>query len=343
MIKFFRKIRRNLLQKNRIGKYLLYAFGEIILVVIGILIALQLNNINEEKANEEKIISILKEVQKDLKTDIVRAKQHFDRYIKEDSIQNLIFNNKYTYKDYKDDKAPLIGSLYNAFVPLRNGFDNLNNNLNLVPTKYDSIVNELKILYTIDFSYIYRYNERIQKTVYEHIDVIFAKDWALDFNRNIRSEKLINFFYSDPYYKSYLIKYLNDRVNLTSETQYLRFKAKELYKKISKLTGNTENLFDAINYNNPDTTVVNLMIGTYQLKEFIGNGWHKKIKIAHKDQNLTMTLTNNENDNFETTLTHQNNTVFSMNPGAMYIRVEKNKITIFDSTSGNATYTKSED
>ena len=49
MIKLIRKIRQRLLIKNNISKYLLYAIGEIILVVIGILIALQFNNWNEQK------------------------------------------------------------------------------------------------------------------------------------------------------------------------------------------------------------------------------------------------------------------------------------------------------
>ncbi len=44
MIKFFRKIRYDLVDKNKIGKYLKYATGEIVLVVIGILIALSINN-----------------------------------------------------------------------------------------------------------------------------------------------------------------------------------------------------------------------------------------------------------------------------------------------------------
>jgi uncharacterized membrane protein YgaE (UPF0421/DUF939 family) len=44
MIKFFRKIRKHLLAENKFSKYLIYAIGEIILVVIGILIALQINN-----------------------------------------------------------------------------------------------------------------------------------------------------------------------------------------------------------------------------------------------------------------------------------------------------------
>ena len=47
MIKFFRKIRQRLLSENKFSKYLFYAIGEIVLVVIGILIALQVNNKNE--------------------------------------------------------------------------------------------------------------------------------------------------------------------------------------------------------------------------------------------------------------------------------------------------------
>lgn len=52
MIKFFRKIRYDLMEKNNTGKYLKYAIGEIVLVVIGILIALSLNNWNESRKNE---------------------------------------------------------------------------------------------------------------------------------------------------------------------------------------------------------------------------------------------------------------------------------------------------
>lgn len=64
MIKFFRKIRYDLMEKNKTGKYLLYAIGEIVLVVIGILIALQINNNNElrkQKDEETKILLGIKE------------------------------------------------------------------------------------------------------------------------------------------------------------------------------------------------------------------------------------------------------------------------------------------
>ena len=57
MIKFFRKIRQKMLTENKISKYLLYAIGEIVLVVIGILIALQLNNLNEiDKVKDTEIL-----------------------------------------------------------------------------------------------------------------------------------------------------------------------------------------------------------------------------------------------------------------------------------------------
>ncbi|MEH6779908.1 DUF6090 family protein, partial [Maribacter arcticus] len=60
MIKFFRRIRQQLLTENKFSKYLLYAIGEIILVVIGILIALSINNWNEnrkQKLNDIKFLS----------------------------------------------------------------------------------------------------------------------------------------------------------------------------------------------------------------------------------------------------------------------------------------------
>ncbi|WP_460219143.1 DUF6090 family protein [Psychroserpens sp. MEBiC05023] len=53
MIKFFRHIRKSFIEQNKIGKYFKYAIGEIILVVIGILIALQINNWNENRMSQK--------------------------------------------------------------------------------------------------------------------------------------------------------------------------------------------------------------------------------------------------------------------------------------------------
>ncbi|MCA0154279.1 DUF6090 family protein [Winogradskyella vincentii] len=71
MIKFFRKIRYDLMEKNKTGKYLKYAIGEIILVVIGILIALQINNWNEKRKTTEIRNNYYQQVLKDLKKDSI--------------------------------------------------------------------------------------------------------------------------------------------------------------------------------------------------------------------------------------------------------------------------------
>ena len=72
MIKFFRHIRRSLIQENKMGKYFKYAIGEILLVVIGILIALQINNWTEQntihKTQEKHLRAIKNEIINNLKS-----------------------------------------------------------------------------------------------------------------------------------------------------------------------------------------------------------------------------------------------------------------------------------
>ncbi len=71
MIKFFRRVRYDLMEKNKTGKYFKYAIGEIILVVIGILIALQINNWNENKKAKTIEVYVLKEVLSNLNEDAI--------------------------------------------------------------------------------------------------------------------------------------------------------------------------------------------------------------------------------------------------------------------------------
>ncbi|MCK0180637.1 DUF6090 family protein, partial [Flavobacteriaceae bacterium S0862] len=72
MIKFFRKIRQNLLSEGKTGKYLKYAIGEIVLVVIGILMALQINNWNENRKDETRRKLLLNNLKIDLEQDLRR-------------------------------------------------------------------------------------------------------------------------------------------------------------------------------------------------------------------------------------------------------------------------------
>jgi len=78
MIKFFRKIRQRLLTENKFSKYLIYAIGEIILVVIGILIALQINNWNESNKERALVMTSLSSLKLNLKEDIRDLNEQID-------------------------------------------------------------------------------------------------------------------------------------------------------------------------------------------------------------------------------------------------------------------------
>lgn len=111
MIKFFRKIRYDLLEKNKTGKYFKYAIGEIILVVIGILIALSINNWNENAKthrNQRNNLQLIKvEMINNLQA-VVEAKKDLSRTIA--SSRDLI-NLINTHNNLKNIEEPELSSL----------------------------------------------------------------------------------------------------------------------------------------------------------------------------------------------------------------------------------------
>ncbi len=78
MIKFFRKTRQNLLSEGKMGKYFKYALGEIILVVIGILIALSINNWNAKITVNEKTNIYLEALNTEIESNISALERHID-------------------------------------------------------------------------------------------------------------------------------------------------------------------------------------------------------------------------------------------------------------------------
>ena len=139
MIKFFRKIRYDLME-NKTGKYFKYAIGEIVLVVFGILIALQINNWNEQRKNriEEQTLykSLISSLESDLKdvndkTQIVNRALYAQNIFMNTSLNNL--KEKFNIKEVQD-------LLYNVSESSRSFFPNYglynkitnNNNIDLI-------------------------------------------------------------------------------------------------------------------------------------------------------------------------------------------------------------------
>jgi hypothetical protein len=146
MIKFFRRIRQRLLNENKLSKYLVYAVGEILLVVIGILIALQINNVNESRKERAVEVNYLKNLRADLLLDLKNNKD-FSMYRFERAkscTQLLNARLPETIEDvqsYTDNYENVF--IWQSFVPNNNTFKELLGSGNLSLIKNDTIKNAL--------------------------------------------------------------------------------------------------------------------------------------------------------------------------------------------------------
>jgi Family of unknown function (DUF6090) len=124
MIKFFRRIRQRLVTENKFSKYLLYAIGEIFLVVIGILIALQINNWNQERQlkAEEKVIL------KNIHTEFLENKKALKTGIEENyegtnasiTLLNLVGQNREHIQQHNLDSLLFVTLETGSFRPSEN-------------------------------------------------------------------------------------------------------------------------------------------------------------------------------------------------------------------------------
>jgi hypothetical protein len=101
MIKFFRKLRFSSLSRKRIPKYLLYATGEIVLVVIGILIALSINNWNEQRKNHTQERRYIGELRSDLQKDSIAIQDMIKISNGQLRSKGLLFMFLENHSDYK--------------------------------------------------------------------------------------------------------------------------------------------------------------------------------------------------------------------------------------------------
>ena len=279
MIKFFRKIRKNLLSTGKTSKYFKYAIGEIVLVVIGILIALSINNWNEKRKNDSKIATILKEIQKDLEEDILKSKELFTYYKNSDSIIQLASNNKLSREDYLgNNRVDYINVAVNAFHMKihNNGYEKLTDNLDNIPEKYQGLIAPLNEIYTYDKYEIDKFDARIDKVTDRLMDDFAAsKTWYYKWTQNEISDEAINYFLNDPFYKNAMASYTNASVNLRINVNSFNRHANEVYRTISKLTGYPKTLPDFIPHHLIEPTVQELeaIKGKYNLVKIkINNG-----------------------------------------------------------------------
>ena len=102
MLKFFRRVRKKLIDEGNLKRYLIYAIGEILLVVIGILIALQINNMNEERKKLAKSHDVLFEIKENLQFNNSRFMAEIEEEKNVIKSIDIVLESINKYKVYND-------------------------------------------------------------------------------------------------------------------------------------------------------------------------------------------------------------------------------------------------
>ena len=203
MIKFLRKIRYNLMEQNKTGKYLKYALGEILLVMIGILLALQVNNWNNNKQETRELHNFLKNIRRNIQEDLVNIDE-----MKTRRISSIERSEKYTEfvhgeHDETTDYEEMVTISYQLFKDWtfksnNSGFEALKNsgflrklsstNLENIINRYYYVVEEIleqerSLNNTIENLQIYTYNDNILQQLHrleeiENKDLYFSEHKA---------------------------------------------------------------------------------------------------------------------------------------------------------------------
>ena len=219
MLKFFRQIRQTLIMENKTTKYFKYAIGEILLVVIGILIALQINNWNEGRKEHKMSIQFLDGIKEDLKKDIKLAdsvlkfnKESFSIISSIDSV----FHKKSFYKaeehrDFfgKPDTLNFEQVFYRpqSFRPINGTYNSLVSDGKTTLIKNKALLGKIQLIYSENHQRVSSNYEVIkvlevqlglsysmEKDLWSYLDLKKAKDKKIFYDLvNFTNEK---YFYS---------------------------------------------------------------------------------------------------------------------------------------------------
>jgi hypothetical protein len=215
MAKLFRKGRFQFFQTKGFGGYLVYVVLEMVLVVAGILIALEINNRNEQAKNDEKALAILAEVRRDLRANLQEMKGVAYLLNQKDSLIRRIMVDSVRAEDYRRDfnYAGLIMTYARVQVQ-RNGLQNMNRHGDYFSQGYDTLYSDLEELYGEDYAAIESMQERLEDYVIHRLEAwAEEKEWFYQIARGRLPEEAVLYMAESPYYRNSVEIYRTYAIN----------------------------------------------------------------------------------------------------------------------------------
>lgn len=179
------------MKKNKFTTYLLYAIGEIVLVVIGILIAVSLNNWNQVRIQKKEALKLLSDFSHSIEEDFTKYGFLLYPYLERDSIQSKILDRTLELKDLSDgnNSNPL------TFVDFTEFYwdDNINTILSeqrIIPTEYASVINDIRSLKSVYGAFLLPQSKKLNQLEEENLKMLSGETWLYQTNETAHKERL---------------------------------------------------------------------------------------------------------------------------------------------------------
>ncbi len=203
MIKFFRNIRQNLLNEGKTTKYFKYAIGEIVLVVIGILIALSINNWNESHKQKKVLSNIYGIVAEDLKKDSLEVDMVLNFMLDRKKIFEKILNDSLNLKDVKEN-----GMILSILTDVRvlniekRGYNLLRNFEDNMVSKNDSLAFRIINFYASSIFFTEKVETIIIDDLIKTNDLWKNQKWYTNIMQNKNDERFIDYMLTNQEFKN---------------------------------------------------------------------------------------------------------------------------------------------
>lgn len=237
MIKFFRHIRQRFISEGKTKKYLLYAIGEIVLVVIGILIALSINNWNEKRKQNKTLYSIYQIIKEDINIDLAEINSFIHNY---DSIRKPAFEavlnknlSKEEYIKHPEYLSVLLG--FKDFKINQRGLELLKNQSNDGTIDKQTLSSKINLFYNQRLIEIDIANSELMREFVYNVSDYKKLPWFSSFFLHKETDQAINDIIDNPLQKNRITMYYLVYAIYVQELQKFKAEGEAIIKQIDAI------------------------------------------------------------------------------------------------------------